>query len=395
MGLIRRTPRVSQPRGGAGANAAQYPGLRALLVPGFPDEINQAKPLLSGGFELGVGIGGYAAIGPAAQIAGYVGYDFPPITISGDYSFVLVASSTGVTGGIETHISEGTGLAAFSVSVSNNSVSVAIDSNGAASAAVDCSKPTVIIGQRVGNVGYAYAGGRLLGSGVTGTRTGTLTGFTFGRNRIGNNNVVRTHGYLFAFFPRKLSEGEIASISANPSQLFAPEPRRFFVPAASSSGATAVVAAVDVMDTAAATAQAPARAVASATDAPDTAAASATVTASASATATDTPDTATATAKATATAAASATDLPDTANATANATARAVAAATDTPDTCVASGGVASIFILGPVVFKAASSRHTFKAPSSAHTFKAPSSLHTFKAPSSRHIFKAPASIAN
>ena len=200
---------------------------------------------------------------------------------------------------------------------------------------------------------------------------------------------------LVGWWNRALSDAEIPQVSRNPGQLFAPQARVLWAVDTAGGGATAVVAAVDVMDTAAATAQAPARAVAAATDAPDTASANAKVTTTAVASATDLPDTASATAKATATAAASATDLPDTANATANATARAVAAATDTPDTCVASGGVASIFILGPVVFKAASSRHTFKAPSSAHTFKAPSSLHTFKAPSSRHIFKAPASIAN
>ncbi len=212
----------------------------------------------------------------------------------------------------------------------------------------------------------------------------------------GGANTASVGLLQWATFSSGKNNAEMAALTGNPWQLFAPQARALWaVDTAAGGAATAVVAAVDVMDTAAATAQAPARAVAAATDAPDTASATAKAAATATASATDTPDTALASAKVTATAVASATDLPDTANATANATARAVAAATDTPDTCVASGGVASIFILGPVVFKVASSRHTFKAPSSAHTFKAPSSLHTFKAPSSRHIFKAPASIAN
>ena len=215
--------RTRQPQGNAAstANRSQYSALRLLVVPGYPEAISKAPPIVSGGFSIGIRSGGYAAIGAVAQIPGYVGYDVPPIAINGNYAFVLLATSIADPGTV-THSTQATGLSPWSVQLSSGGLTLNIDNNPAVTgAAVNTSSPLLIIGQRVGATAFAYAGGKLLGSGGTGTRTGTLTGVNFGRGRDGTNNSGQTVSYLYAFFDRALSNGEIERISANPWQLFA------------------------------------------------------------------------------------------------------------------------------------------------------------------------------
>ena len=205
-------------------------GLGLLVSPSFGDALSGNRLVINGGFSVGAGVSGIAAIGPATQIPGYVACDqVTPMPVNGDYTVMLYASATGSTSGLNTHIFEVSGtLTTTSFQIGGASVAAFIDGNAATAVAGDFTKPTAFIATRVGNQITLYANKISGASSVTGTRTGTITGITFGVNRLGNNNPNPTVGYLAAAWNRALSFAEISALSDNPWQLFQAPRRNLF-----------------------------------------------------------------------------------------------------------------------------------------------------------------------
>lgn len=206
-------------------------GLAVLAVPSIAYEyVGGGLPTVSGGYSFGVGSLGISADGPATQIPGYVGYDTPAadITTAAGVTFLVFASVSG-TGSISifTHSFEKSG--SFGVTgfmLGANIVKSQIDNNPSPTVTtVSMVTPRVIVTKRDGgsNQVRLYIDGEYSGQAVTGTRTGSIIGATIGRDRVGGNNTSGVKTYLIAAWNRALLDAEIAGVSANPWQLFAPQ----------------------------------------------------------------------------------------------------------------------------------------------------------------------------
>lgn len=165
-----------------------------------------------------------AAVGPDANVPGFVGIDFAsPITITGNFTWVVVARAEFVSvAGVSTFGLERTGaLGTVEFALAAGRANVVLDNNVGTILTGDYTVPTVFVFTRVGNQIRSYVAGEFKGTAVTGTRTGAVTGLNFGRSRTALNNPGRTIGELQAVFPVALSDDDIRVLSTNVWQLFA------------------------------------------------------------------------------------------------------------------------------------------------------------------------------
>ncbi|MDQ5880011.1 MAG: hypothetical protein QG638_2748 [Pseudomonadota bacterium] len=90
-------------------------------------------------------------------------------------------------------------------------------------------RPFVFAGDGAGSELY-YAGDRYLSSAITPTPRATSRLVIFGDRYADGTYVTGGQVFLYAFWPRRLTFGEIMALSANPWQIFAPESIPFFTP---------------------------------------------------------------------------------------------------------------------------------------------------------------------
>lgn len=90
-------------------------------------------------------------------------------------------------------------------------------------------RPFVIAGDGSGSALY-YGGNKYLSSAITPTARSTSRIVIFGDRYADGTYVIGGQVFLYAFWSRRLREQEIASLSRNPWQLFAPEQIPFFTP---------------------------------------------------------------------------------------------------------------------------------------------------------------------
>ncbi len=96
---------------------------------------------------------GIAAVSPSTQVPGYVAIDFPAVTISGDFSLLLYASSPeGSAGGLATHsVVSGGSLLRNEFSIGSGSAIASLDNNPSTAATGVFTTATVFIASRIGN----------------------------------------------------------------------------------------------------------------------------------------------------------------------------------------------------------------------------------------------------
>lgn len=213
---------------------------KILATPSEQFELVRGKSReISGGYAIGPGVGGVAAICPTTQIPGFVAYTVEaPVSITGDYSLLVYASASGNSSGLETHtIDHGGALALTAFQFSNTSIVGFLDGNTTGSISGVFTQPTVAIAVRRGNTAWLYVGNQSSSS-VTGTRAGEPTGLVIGRDRVSNDPAGGVKTYLYALFDYGLSATEIASLIKNPWRVI--EPEQSYVPFASGGGAAAL-----------------------------------------------------------------------------------------------------------------------------------------------------------
>jgi hypothetical protein len=214
-------PWDQQPQESVGPNPTW--GIGALVSPHLPEAVSGAYPTVAGAFTVGAGTQGISAKAPATQIPGGVWVDFNPVTISGDFSLVVYSTPSSDSGGTSLP-TQGWGasgaLAGSGLSIGSGTIFSTLDGNSATLS--HSGGPMVVVAVRRGNIHHLYAQGQTT-SAVTGTRTGSITGVTFGRDRNVSNNLRDTQTYYAAVIPRALLVAEINELQANPWQLFAPQ----------------------------------------------------------------------------------------------------------------------------------------------------------------------------
>lgn len=233
-------PWNSQPQEVAGVNY-EWHRLGALAFPHLPEAVSGGLPTVAGNFSIGPGPAGLAAVAPATQIPGGVWVDWPAVTITGDFSWLIYArpSTEGASGGVATHLLANAGsLLGTAMSIGASSIISTLDGN-TVTLSHSATGPMVVIAVRRGNQHHVYALGASANA-TTGTRNGSVTGITFGRDRNVSNNLISTQSFLGAVFPRALSLDEIASLQANPWQLVAPQ--SIWVPGSAGGGASTITA---------------------------------------------------------------------------------------------------------------------------------------------------------
>lgn len=182
-------------------------------------------PLSSGTYTVQPwGTAGAAAVGPVANVPGYVGIDLASaVQVTGNFTWLIVASAEYVSvAGVPTFSLERSGaLGTVEFSLAAGRANVVLDNNVGTVMTGDYTVPTVFVFTRIGNQIRSYVNGEFKGTAVTGTRTGAVTGVTFGRTRSGLNNPGRTIGELQWVTGTGLSDDEIRVLSSNAWQLFA------------------------------------------------------------------------------------------------------------------------------------------------------------------------------
>ena len=154
--------------------------------------------------------------------------------------------------------------------IGSDSAIAYLDNNQSTAATGVFTTATVFIASRIGNQIKFYVNGELRSSDITGTRTGTITGLTFGRDRGVSNNPCQTHSYLFGVVPRGIAAAEAQRLK-NPWAVYLPPARKLWLMGA--AGGTTTITATGAADSpgqanaigalvaaAQATAQAPAQA---------------------------------------------------------------------------------------------------------------------------------------
>lgn len=195
-------------------------------------------PLVGGTYTVQPwGTAANAAVGPAANVPGYVGMDFAsPVQVTGNFTWIVVACAEYVSTANATGFSlEKTGtLGTLEFSVAAGQARFVIDNNPGTVMTGDFTVPTVFVVTRVANQIRSYAAGEFKGTAVTGTRTGAITGANFGRARTALNNPGRTIGELQGVYPVAFSDDDIRVLATNAWQLY--EPQRIWIPVATGGG---------------------------------------------------------------------------------------------------------------------------------------------------------------
>ena len=203
--------------------------------------VNNGYPTVSGGFTFSIGSQGICAKAPGTQIAGAVTYPSTiNIAVSQNYSFLaLVKPSTDSAGTGTAGTQYAIGSQPNKLSIGSTSIVATIDNNNV-TLAHSLTSPTLFMAKRVGNQAYVYtpAGSNVA---TTGTRAQAITALLTGRDA-GGSNLSNTETYLTLFYTRDISAYEYEELQRNPWQIFAPQTRSIFIPAASGGAYTLTAA---------------------------------------------------------------------------------------------------------------------------------------------------------
>ena len=177
-------------------------GLEFLAV-GFRPAIWPRKitPTLSGSMRVGAGVAGVAVKAPAVQSKGYASWAVP-LTLTGDYAFAVVAKPSSEDG-FDTNALVGDNPNALGVA---GSIYALLDNNATSSVSntAFAGKVNFYGASRIGNTVNLWRRGENVSSGVTGTRTQSITEILVGRDKV-SNNIVGTETYATMLFSRSPS----------------------------------------------------------------------------------------------------------------------------------------------------------------------------------------------
>ena len=240
MGRLR-TPWTSQPQTAVGidrSNPITRGLVFALNAANRRDSISGATAVLSGTSYQAVGPAGIPHKSPTTQVPGAFTYTvniasaFDCTTIAVFRSVTAQAATTAVPtlnfNSAEPVLFSSTGSQSVFSTTGNASTTITTLSAG---------RVYVLAGVKRGNSQEQYVNGVKVTTGVTGNRAvGAITTVSVGRPS-GGNNLENAEYYEVLHFNRALSPHEVAVLSANPWQVFAPLERRIWAPAAG-GGAT-------------------------------------------------------------------------------------------------------------------------------------------------------------
>lgn len=235
MGRLR-TPWTSQPRTAVGidrSNPITRGLVFALNAANRRDSISGATAVLSGTSYQAVGLAGIPHKSPTTQVPGAFTYTvniasaFDCTTIVVFRSVTAQAASVGVPtlnfNSAEPVLFSSTGSQSVFSTTNNASTTITTLSAG---------RVYVLAGVKRGNSQEQYVNGVKVTTNVTGNRAvGAITTVSVGRPS-GGNNLENAEYYEVLHFNRALSPHEVAVLSANPWQVFAPLERRIWAPAA-------------------------------------------------------------------------------------------------------------------------------------------------------------------
>jgi hypothetical protein len=240
MSLILKSPWTRQPQFVTGIDwqNSLAKGLAFATVGStFVDQVSGAAAVLSGASNKYAGPVGMAYRSPTTQIAGRWTF---AVAIPAAFNITALVVTRGFnTGtpnsGVPTINFVATDTALFAQS--GNGTIFQSAGNSTANSSLVLGSTNVVVGVKLGATNYQYVNGILKNSAATGNRTvGAVNAVNIGRPS--GNNVEQQEYYAAFYFTRALSAKEIALLSANPWQLFAPLPRRIWAPAGGGGGTT-------------------------------------------------------------------------------------------------------------------------------------------------------------
>jgi hypothetical protein len=238
MSLILKSPWTRQPQFVTGIDwqNSLAKGLAFATVGStFVDQVSGAAAVLSGASNKYAGPVGMAYRSPTTQTAGRWTF---AVAIPAAFNITALVVTRGFnTGtpnsGVPTINFVATDTALFAQS--GNGTIFQSAGNSTANSSLVLGSTNVVVGVKLGATNYQYVNGILKNSAATGNRTvGAVNAVNIGRPS--GNNVEQQEYYAAFYFTRALSAEEIALLSANPWQIFAP--RRIIVPV-SAAGAAA------------------------------------------------------------------------------------------------------------------------------------------------------------
>ena len=256
MSLDRRTPRVSQPQSAPQVSNGRAPSFIWTPTGGVDREIISGKPASFVDNDARLIVTGQHGLAVRGGVTSVIRW--PSTTFAASTSYTVMAMVIDDTGrGVirnpfdadDANIAR---VFQFRLTASNAVQLITFDTAGTpyfatGTTATPATEKSVIFGRISNNELSVWLNGK---QDATGSASGTpRTIQTSGAQLSIGSNVSNTQPfggqiYLCAHWPFALSDAEIASISANPWQLFAPEPRRLFVPAAVGGGATTITCTV-------------------------------------------------------------------------------------------------------------------------------------------------------
>ena len=245
MGRIR-VPWTSQPQTAVGidrSNPITRGLVFALNAANRRDSISGATAVLSGTSYQAVGLAGIPHKSPTTQVPGAFTYTvniasaFDCTTIVVFRSVTAQAAAVGVPtlnfNSAEPVLFSSTGSQSVFSTTNNASTTITTLSAG---------RVYVLAGVKRVNSQEQYVNGVKVTTNVTGNRAvGAITTVSVGRPS-GGNNIENAEYYEVLHFNRALSPHEVAVLSANPWQVFAPLERRIWAPAA--GGGTTITCTV-------------------------------------------------------------------------------------------------------------------------------------------------------
>ena len=235
MGRLR-TPWTSQPQTAVGIDSSN-PITRGLVfalnAANRRDSISGATAVLSGTSYQAVGLAGISHKSPTTQVPGAFTYT---VNIASAFDCTTVVVFRSVTAQAAYHYVPTLNFnSAEPVVFSSTGSQSVFSTTGNASTTIttlSAGRVYVLAGVKRVNSQEQYVNGVKVTTDVTGNRAvGAITTVSVGRPS-GGNNVENAEYYEVLHFNRALSPHEVAVLSANPWQVFAPLERRIWAPAA-------------------------------------------------------------------------------------------------------------------------------------------------------------------